>query len=434
LAAARQQPAKNESEDATVSDQLDTWMSLEDMLAQIERLDPVQQLIAARAGVRRQLPVGRVSLLGKGAFSTAVISSRDLCELAQRQALASELRAKSIAALVRRPQKAAAGRFDGSLAGGFASNDDDWGTPSFVQEVSSLIGADLSKKHRSTLAALLSIDEPDVALAWIERFDPKIDPGAAHALRDCAFSRPLVEAMEARGLAIGEGPAPDLMGLMASAIQGGKASDVKWLLDRGASAREIHGWGDDQTPLHELAAGQSPERAQIARLLAERGADVNACSIDAGAPLHVAMCNGDRILVEALLNLGADPDLQDSLGATPLEVARSADSLLGSGPLSDAPWDQQALALAQERTMGKGQATPRLPSSEDSKALLQELMRLCSAQEAREIAKAVDAGDPPRAPACGSGFSAPEKEFKAPDPRASQSGEAAAGHMVVRRV
>lgn len=69
--------------------------------------------------------------------------------------------------------------------------------------------------------------------------------------------------------------------------------------------------------------------AAIARLLVERGADVNAPSRNSilVAPLHSAVAAGSLELVKLLLEHGADADPVEFLGATPLHSAAAMGSV-----------------------------------------------------------------------------------------------------------
>ncbi len=133
----------------------------------------------------------------------------------------------------------------------------------------------------------------------------------------------------------------------------GAVETARVLLDRGADpkAGDRHGF----TPLHAACAtGFSrmkdflvqekgyPEDApppkefqritsltrkshvEVARLLHEHGADINARDQRQDTPLHVAAVTGNRELVDLLLQWGADPFARNAYGDTPLDLARQA--------------------------------------------------------------------------------------------------------------
>jgi ankyrin repeat protein len=86
-------------------------------------------------------------------------------------------------------------------------------------------------------------------------------------------------------------------------------------------ARDKHGW----TPLHwavDMAMVEG-EREEIARLLLDWGADVNAVD-DAGESIIVrAVTAGNHHVVQILLLAGADANALDARGRTLLQKARS---------------------------------------------------------------------------------------------------------------
>ena len=92
------------------------------------------------------------------------------------------------------------------------------------------------------------------------------------------------------------------------------------------NARDRDGW----TPLYFLSQGsqvsdfnQSP--ANVARVLLEHGADVNACCDKRITPLHLAVRLKKVNLVRVLLEHGASVDAEDKHGKTPFQAARGSD-------------------------------------------------------------------------------------------------------------
>ena len=95
------------------------------------------------------------------------------------------------------------------------------------------------------------------------------------------------------------------------------AADVRACLRAGGDpdARDNNGF----TPLHTAAV--KGHAAVIAALL-EAGADPNVQSYDYGhTPLHRAAQHGNVAMVMALLEAGADPNVWNNHGFTPLRIA-----------------------------------------------------------------------------------------------------------------
>ena len=74
-------------------------------------------------------------------------------------------------------------------------------------------------------------------------------------------------------------------------------------------------------PLHSAAASR---RDEVARMLIEAKADVNAKQQDGYTPLHEAAQNGDVELVDLLLDRGARLDAKLDDGRTPADLAAAA--------------------------------------------------------------------------------------------------------------
>jgi hypothetical protein len=95
---------------------------------------------------------------------------------------------------------------------------------------------------------------------------------------------------------------------------------VLTLLDAGADVDQI-----SETPMRNRALHASlalAKDAEVARLLIERGADVNAAQTAGYCPLHQAAVAGREDLVRLLLDAGADKIARCDRGKTPTEYAR----------------------------------------------------------------------------------------------------------------
>jgi uncharacterized protein len=121
---------------------------------------------------------------------------------------------------------------------------------------------------------------------------------------------------------------------LSTALDMGRFRIANLLLDRGADPRYCIGGGGSCkdggiAALHNLAmavvAPSSPlasERIELAKRLIDLGADVNAqVSIPGSTPLMLATITNNEPLVALLLERGANPELANRKGETPLSLA-----------------------------------------------------------------------------------------------------------------
>ena len=96
---------------------------------------------------------------------------------------------------------------------------------------------------------------------------------------------------------------------------------IRFLLDHGASATRagLSGFA----PLIYVARGDKAESPEKARMLLERGAQVNEIGPRGRTALHYAAAAGHIEVMRVLLDHGASLSLTDEAGATPLSLARA---------------------------------------------------------------------------------------------------------------
>eukprot|EP00698_Gefionella_okellyi_P009498 TRINITY_DN241_c0_g1_i1.p1 TRINITY_DN241_c0_g1~~TRINITY_DN241_c0_g1_i1.p1 ORF type:complete len:841 (+),score=235.34 TRINITY_DN241_c0_g1_i1:96-2525(+) len=96
---------------------------------------------------------------------------------------------------------------------------------------------------------------------------------------------------------------------------------VRLLVSRGANVNAASATG--QTPLHELLTVKGALNAAIYTFLVQKGAHINAIDSNGQTVMHLAVLRDDAALVRYLEGVGADVKSADGKGKTPLHFARS---------------------------------------------------------------------------------------------------------------
>jgi ankyrin repeat protein len=97
----------------------------------------------------------------------------------------------------------------------------------------------------------------------------------------------------------------------------GKLDIATLLIEKGANVNAKNKIGG--TPLCSSAMGKG-DFLKVANLLIEKGADVNVRTNDGSSILHFAVLNGQPKMIELLLAKGADPKIKNNNGRTPIEL------------------------------------------------------------------------------------------------------------------
>ncbi|CAI9178267.1 unnamed protein product [Rangifer tarandus platyrhynchus] len=117
------------------------------------------------------------------------------------------------------------------------------------------------------------------------------------------------------------------------AADGGHCNVIEWMIGDGCEVDVVDA-GSRWTPLMRVSAVSGNQ--EVASLLIDAGADVNVKDKDGKTPLMVAVLNNHEELVQLLLDRGADASVKNEFGKGILEMARVFDR-------------QNVLSLLEER-------------------------------------------------------------------------------------
>ena len=108
--------------------------------------------------------------------------------------------------------------------------------------------------------------------------------------------------------------------LLHSAVEEGDLKQLKSLMDKGG---DINARDENGIPLLHHALRK--DRKEIAQFLVAKGADVNGKDKWGHTPLYYGIWNKDADIVELLVDKGADVTIKDRRGRTPVDWARQRD-------------------------------------------------------------------------------------------------------------
>lgn len=152
---------------------------------------------------------------------------------------------------------------------------------------------------------------------------------AARSRRADVFEAAALGEVEALAAALGEdreardGHAADGFTPLTLAAFFGRLEAVVLLLDEGADPDLAATNPSRVRPLHSAVAQRDPEASwAVAAALLDSGADPNVAQQGGWTPLHAAALHGDVGLVEMLLRHGADPAPESDDDKTPADLAR----------------------------------------------------------------------------------------------------------------
>jgi len=147
--------------------------------------------------------------------------------------------------------------------------------------------------------------------------NPKGDVGLTLALQQGSM-KAFDALMAAPGIKVETRNAKDESPLMIAALRGQVAA-VRALIAKDADVNKT-GW----TPLHYAASGTTDQQLEIAQILIDQSAYIDAESPNGTTPLMMAVSYGRADVARFLVEQGADPTIKNQLGLTAADFARRA--------------------------------------------------------------------------------------------------------------
>ena len=195
-----------------------------------------------------------------------------------------------------------------SLSAGFAASLCPWAQADAVDDFQTAITRDNFVTVRKLLQQGM---DPNVV-------DERGRPALVKAMQ-LESLRVVQELIKAPGIRIDDASKNRETALMHACIKG-HIDVVKQLLALDARVNQP-GW----TPLHYAASADTEHSVQIAQLLLDRHAYIDAESPNKSTPLMLAAQYGSERMVQLLLDAGADVQLRNQLGLSAVDFARRSE-------------------------------------------------------------------------------------------------------------
>jgi len=172
---------------------------------------------------------------------------------------------------------------------------------------------------RTPILLALYFRQEDLARLIRER-NPAPDLFEAAALGETELASQLLEKTPSGAKAM----APDGFGVLGLAVYFGRVETAKMLLEAGAHPDTSSANEFKVRPIHSATAHRDPGvSAELVRTLLDSGADPNVTQAGGWTPLHAAAAHGREEIAKLLVEHGASLQARSEDGRTPLEMARA---------------------------------------------------------------------------------------------------------------